>query len=280
MSSDATVKHYHGKLLLLRDLDSVIDFSKASNQLSIVMHLYNAGSPVSIGELARAVGDTRKSILDGLRKLERKGLVTKVRNDGELRVGLSEAGVEYVEKLLKLLQPVEAPSDEAVLQVPVRLNLAKEIITSINLYKAIIEAGLSKRRMLLVDELKALVRDEGEAAIILESFTRPPTRVFRLVKTAGRDALELDKMGLEILRRTPHFQAYRESRVYRVLATLTGTPWVSRITRRLSLASFTILALSLLLMVSGVPVPLVIPGLLAGFIMLSLSIIVGYIRVE
>lgn len=66
------------KLVLLKDLDSIIDFSRATNQFSIILYLAEKQQPVSITELSRAIGDSRKSILDSLRKLERKGLIVRV----------------------------------------------------------------------------------------------------------------------------------------------------------------------------------------------------------
>lgn len=80
------------RLLLLKDLDSTIDFSRATNQFSIVLYLAEQVKPVSVSELAKVTGDSRKSILDSLRKLEKKGLITKLEEGGELYVGLSEQG--------------------------------------------------------------------------------------------------------------------------------------------------------------------------------------------
>ncbi|RLG80810.1 MAG: hypothetical protein DRO13_02775 [Thermoprotei archaeon] len=68
---------YVGRLLVLRELDGIIDFSKASNQLVLILHLYVIGKPVSIAKLTGVTGFTRKSILDSIRKLEKKKLVVK-----------------------------------------------------------------------------------------------------------------------------------------------------------------------------------------------------------
>jgi DNA-binding MarR family transcriptional regulator len=280
MSGEVVTDTYSGKIMLLKTLDSVIDFSKASNQLSIVLYLYNTKRPVSVPELARVIGDTRKSILDSLRKLEKKELISKTMVNGELHIALSQKGEEYVRKLIELLHPVKAGNDDSVLQVPVRLNLAKEVITSLNLYKIIVKIGFSRKGWILVDELKNLVGGEKNLSVILDSFTMPPTRVLRRIKVAGRDAVELDKMGQEILRRSPHYTAFRSNGIYRLLVRLTGTPWVSEITRFLSIASFTILALSILLVVANASLALIAVGFLTVLILLSLSIIVSYIKVE
>ncbi|MEM4622754.1 MAG: hypothetical protein QW816_01705, partial [Desulfurococcaceae archaeon] len=71
MSSEAS-GNYLGKLLVLKELDSIIDFARASNQLALILRLYTSGKPMSTDELARDLVDTKKSILDSIRKLERK----------------------------------------------------------------------------------------------------------------------------------------------------------------------------------------------------------------
>ncbi|AFL66365.1 hypothetical protein Desfe_0460 [Desulfurococcus amylolyticus DSM 16532] len=280
MSSEVINDTYSRKIMLLKTLDSMIDFSKASNQLSIVLYLYNTKTPVSVSELARVIGDTRKSILDSLRKLEKKELISKTMVNGELHISLSQKGEEYVKKLMELFHPIKASNDQQLLQVPVRLNLAKEVMTSLNLYKIIVKIGFSRKGWLLVDELKNLVGDEKILTIILDSFTMPPTRVLRRIKIAGKDAVELDKMGQEILRKSLHYTAFRSNSVYRLLVRLTGSPWVFEIMRFLSIISFVILALSILLLVVNAPTALIAVGFLTALIFLSLGIMVSYIKVE
>ncbi|ACL10799.1 hypothetical protein DKAM_0473 [Desulfurococcus amylolyticus 1221n] len=233
-----------------------------------------------MSELARVIGDTRKSILDSLRKLEKKELISKTMVNGELHISLSQKGEEYVKKLIELFHPIKVSDDQQLLQVPVRLNLAKEVITSLNLYKIIVKTGLSRKGWLLVDELKNLVGDEKILTIILDSFTMPPTRILRRIKIAGRDAVELDKMGQEILRKSPHYTVFRSNSIYRLLVRLTGSPWVFEIMRFLSITSFVFLALSILLLVANAPTVLIAVGFLTALIFLSLGITVSYIKVE
>jgi DNA-binding MarR family transcriptional regulator len=221
------------KLLLLKDLDSVVDFSRASNQFTIILWLAEQSELVPVGEVARFVGDTRKSVLDSLRKLEKKGLIHKLEKNGELYVGLSERGRAFVKKLLDLLSPAREPGE--VLDTPVRLNISKELVTSINLYRLIVHAGLSRKGYLTLEEASRLVIDGGrDINVILESFTRNPTRFFKIAKHKGRDVIMLDKQGVEVLKKTPHYKVFQENPIYRLSVVLTGSPWAREIAGKLN----------------------------------------------
>lgn len=63
------------KIEVLRRIDSIIDFNRATAQLRILIAL--DGSKSSVDELVRKTGLKRKTILDAVRKLEIKGLVKK-----------------------------------------------------------------------------------------------------------------------------------------------------------------------------------------------------------
>jgi len=184
------------KLVLLKDLDSIIDFSRATNQFSIILYLAEKQQPVSITELSRAIGDSRKSILDSLRKLERKGLIVRVDQEDDLYVGLSEHGREFVRRLIEVLTPVKTASDN-ILETPVRLNLSRELVLSINLYKLLVYVGLSKKGYATISEAsKILVDAEKTLNILIESFTRSPTRFFKLIEKEGEKVLVLDSCWL------------------------------------------------------------------------------------
>lgn len=222
------------KLLLLKDLDSTIDFSRATNQFSIVLYLAEQVKPVSVSELAKVTGDSRKSILDSLRKLEKKGLITKLEEGGELYVGLSEQGREFVRKLLEMLMPAGQTRGEA-LDVPLRLNISKELATSINLYRLIVLAGMSKKGYVTFEEAsRVVIGGVRGLEVVVESFTRPPTRLFRVVRKGGSNALILDRQGLEVLKRTPHYRALQRSTLFRVVVALTDKPFVREAGRRLN----------------------------------------------
>ena len=84
----------------IRELDSIIDFSRATLQLHVVLALSHYKYGLTADEIAFKTGFRRKTVLDTLRKLEIKGLVVK-RND---LFFLSDIGVKYLEQLKNLLK--------------------------------------------------------------------------------------------------------------------------------------------------------------------------------
>lgn len=266
--------NFRNRLLLLKFLDSVIDFSKASNQLELILYLYRVGRSLDTDELAKLLGASKKSILDSLRKLEKKGLVIKDKDEEKLRVTLSDRGVEFVKKFIELLKPLRELRGEP-LTVPVRLNLAREMLTAVLLYKLIIYTGLVRQNSyVLIEELpKLLNAGKSDIDVLVSSFIQPPTKLFKVIKVGGRDALALDKHGLEVFRRTAHYRVYSTNRIYRLLVKLTKTPWIAEAVMKLNIVLSLVLALTLLLHITAVLHPWVaIPlGLFIAVAMLALN---------
>ncbi len=230
-SSD--VGNYFSKLMLLRDLDSVIDFARASNQLAIILHLYNQNRPLSTDDLARDIVDSKKSVLDSIRKLEKKNLVVKREVNGRLYVELSEEGRKFVAKLLELIKPVYT-STSSVLETPVRLNIVKEMMVSLSVFKLLVKVGLTPPHAISVNKLQRILSDEKVSEIVLESFTKNPTRLFKVIGAGKAQLLALDKAGLMLLKKTPYYQVYSSSRVYRLLVEVFRTPLISELSTRLN----------------------------------------------
>ncbi|AGE71107.1 HTH-type transcriptional activator ArnR [Sulfolobus acidocaldarius] len=78
---------------ILRELDSLVDFSRAKLQWDILIILATKG-PSSTTEISQTINTSRKSIIDAIRKLVDKELVTKVKGD---IYGLSEKGEKLLE---------------------------------------------------------------------------------------------------------------------------------------------------------------------------------------
>ncbi|MEM4035498.1 MAG: winged helix-turn-helix transcriptional regulator [Fervidicoccaceae archaeon] len=237
MSDDIynSINVFRNKLTLLKHLDSVIDFSRATSQLELIVYLYSVRKPISIDELASALGYSKKAVLDSLRKLEKKGLLLKEKQSDELKVSLSERGAEFVTRMIKLLKPTSIPG-EATLPVPVRLNLAREIVASVNLYRLIVYVGLVKedKPVSVKKVAKILGVPKEDLRVLLDSFTQAPMRLFKLVRINGEDVLLMDKQGVEMLRRTIHYRIYVTSRLYRYLVRLTNTPWIAEMALKIN----------------------------------------------
>ncbi len=218
---------YVNRLLLLKELDRVIDFSKASNQLIIILNLYALNKFVSVTELIKITGFNRKTILDSLRKLQKKNLIIKKEINHEVHVALSEYGKEYMRNLLAILTPRKEIDDDALLKTAVRLALYNELNLSLCLYRLVTNIGICDDKDIEVDTLMSMSGcDNHKKRIILASFTRNPTRVFRLYERRGRKCIKLDKKGYELLYKTYHYRAYIWSKTYRFLQRIFGTPWI------------------------------------------------------
>lgn len=259
---------FRSRLVLLKHLDSVIDFSRATNQLELILFLYSARRPVSIDEIASTLGYSKKAVLDSLRKLERKELVIKEKDEKEVVVSLSSKGTDFVSKIFELLKPITAM--ESALAVSVRLNLAKEVLTGVNLYKVIVYAGLVKPGYpVTVNEIeKALGITKNELEVLLNSFTQPPAKLFKIIRTNEKEAIMLDKQGLEILKRTAHYKAYVTSKLYRNLVKLIRTPWMAEIIAKINMLMLLIIICSTsLMLILNVPVlvMILVVGVLLAF---------------
>ncbi len=224
-------KEYHNtyinKLLLLKELDKVIDFSKASNQLIIILNLYALNKFVSVSELIKITGFNRKTILDSLRKLQKKNLIVKKEINHEIHVALSEYGKEYMKNLLAILIPKEEIDDDIILRTATRLALYHELNLSICLYKLVTNIGINDDKNHEVSKIMSSSGcDANKIRIILASFTRNPTRVFRLCERKGKKYIRLDKKGYELLYKTYHYKAYIWSKTYRFLLKIFRTPWI------------------------------------------------------
>ena len=82
MMSGSLDEGFLEKLRRIKELDSVIDLSKSSIQLEILLLLgMSESSALTASEIARGLGIRRKAVTDALRKLLRKGLIIKSGGD-------------------------------------------------------------------------------------------------------------------------------------------------------------------------------------------------------
>ncbi|MET1160497.1 MAG: hypothetical protein ABWW65_06000 [Thermoprotei archaeon] len=244
IGSADSADRYVKRLLMLKELDSIIDFSKASNQLVIILYLYSLERPISIRELSKLTGYSRKSILDSIRKLEKKSLVVKREYNRELYVELSPYGKQYMDTLLSVLEPEEETENKTLLKAATRLNVVNELLLGLFLYRLIVFLGLSGKSICNQENVVEITGcDTKTAGIMIASFSQNPSRVFRLLdKKEGQKKLKLDKQGYALLEKTPHYRAYMGSRVFRTLCRVFRTPWVAEISLRINIVFATVYA--------------------------------------
>ncbi len=227
-------------LKILRELDSILDFSRSSNQLLIVFYLSSIKEETSISELAAKLKLSRKSILDSIRKLERKGLVEKIYREDDIYLSLSEKGREYMRKLMSILSTrheTSMPSTEVALKVMTRINIGHELVTAYRIYRALIALGLSGRAHMSLRELsKHMGLSMERAKSYLDAFSASPSRLFRRITAPTGVYYRLDKEGKRILYYSPHYITYKRSKLYSFLANMFKTPWMDEIIGKFSLS--------------------------------------------
>nr|MEB3859661.1 hypothetical protein [Desulfurococcales archaeon] len=139
----------NSRLELLRKLDSIIDFSKSTIQLQIVLALALNGEHLSTSKLSRIVGERRKAVLDALRKLEYKGLIRRVNGGepGEIVYELTDLGRAFTRGLTGLLgsslgsaRAFNTLSEE--LTVSQRITLRSRLAEAGYAYKALVALSL------------------------------------------------------------------------------------------------------------------------------------------
>jgi len=216
-----------------------------------VLYLYSLKRPVTTDELASSLGYSKKSILDSLRKLEKKDLVVKVKAGEELTVSLSDKGMEFVTRIIELFKLSPPAVEEPALTVPVRINIAREVVTAINIYKLVVYLGLARfnRPVSLRALSKPIGVNKEELEVIVNSFAQPPTKLFRIVKVNNEEAVLLDKQGVELLRKTPHYKAYVSNKLYRALVRATSTPWINEIMVKINLLCAGLIAAAIAILI-------------------------------
>lgn len=85
-----------------------------------------------------------------------------------------------------------------------------------------------------IEDARRYVGDSRVFEVIVESFTRNPTRLFRIVSSNGVQVISLDKAGVDLLKKTPYHQAYSSNVLYRLMVKLYRTPLISELTIRLN----------------------------------------------
>ncbi|NPA98140.1 MAG: winged helix-turn-helix transcriptional regulator [Crenarchaeota archaeon] len=264
----ATYNRIMSSLKILRELDSILDFSRSSNQLLIIFYMSSVNRETSISELAARLKLSRKSVLDSIRKLERKGLVEKIYRDDDIYLTLSEKGRDYMRKLMAILSTrheAQLPSTDTALKVMTRINIGHELVTAYRIYRALIALGFSdKIHVSLRDLSRHMGLSMERAKSYLDAFSASPSRLFRRISMPSGVYYRLEKEGKRILYYSPHYMASRKSRIYKFLSKLFKTPWLDEIIGRISL-----------IMIPLISVTSIITGLIGEVVIASLFLGLG-----
>lgn len=205
---------------MFKELDSMIDFSKSSYQLDIVIFIGNIGKPVGVDAIVSALGVDRKQVLDALRKLRIKGIVSANNNF----YMLTDSGKRFYDLLGKsLIGHNGVDPNESIVRIIRRFRGVSVSIETIKLLgiwgKPLRLERIAKRFGIGVPELLELlspfIRGMGGEDIIRlvdcrNRFSRKVTK-----------CLALSRIGLDIARTLPGVKRYRIP--YRIIGSITLT---------------------------------------------------------
>jgi DNA-binding PadR family transcriptional regulator len=246
MSVIATVKRRLAKVEILRKLDSVLDFSRSTVQLELLVYMSLKGSEVKPREAARELRINTKSVYDALSKLASKGLV---RRASQGTYELTPRGKEFISKLEEIFGLKEGYEDDASVETEVSLGtaaLSKNVIFYNYVYESMLAIGTSPAKELSLRDLSRILGvSESTLLDYLEivSSGRGRTGLLKKVVRSSGDGrkdifFRLTDYGYQELSRFMEYRKIRSSRALRYLMRMTRSPTIYDSMRRGSILSF------------------------------------------
>lgn len=240
-------EHYISRISVLRELDSIIDFARGALQLRIVFELAKRDGGASARDIATALNERHKAVLDAFRKLVAKGLVIKEANGGMDIYRLSESGEEFYEKLARVMGLARISSQR--LTRAERRVMVSDISTNTikyhHLADAIIAIATSRGGELSIEDVASAMKlgiDRARTYIDMYVSKSSGVRLFKKIEKESRARRLLAKIlgvfgfkiravktlyriteeGLSIFYRHPYYLKYRRSIAAKIIQRLFG----------------------------------------------------------
>ncbi len=231
------------KLRKIKEIDKVVDISRSTIQLEILLYL-GVREKASIDDLVAGLSYRRKAITDALRKLIKKNLVVKDQSSEEFE--LSNTGRKYFNELLRILGYKNTMKGiheiKKSMNPTSRLkNMINEISTAYYLHETLICLGSSPKHEASIETLSSIVNlSPQRLRSYLDLFANKSNPELRLLKKIYRNTLftnilsllgvkrskvkvyyGLTKQGLGILRKLPTYIKLKRNVFLRILFKLT-----------------------------------------------------------
>ena len=243
------------KLDVLRTLDSEIDFGRGFLQLELVLRLAESEKGFTPKELALALNQRYKAVIDALRKLIRKGIVEKYSDGGLELYRLTEKGRSYYERLLAILGIAKEESRRSALARRVFINeIAREFIQHSYIVDALIAIATGRRGELDLETIATLFNlSKARAQTYLDMYSEKgrPLRLFRryikpslmrrilgflgINKGRWKIYYRLTSDGLQLYHRMPQYVKFKHSMPAQILRLITNVGHPKLVYRRLAL---------------------------------------------
>ncbi len=246
MSAVATVKSRLARVEILRKLDSVLDFSRSTVQLELLIYMGLKGCEVKPRDIVRELRINTKSVYDALSKLSSKGLV---RRSSQGTYELTERGEEFISKLEEIFGLEEGYDGGSPKGDGVSLGtaaLSKNVLFYNYVYESMLAIGTSPARELSLKDLSRILGvSESTLLDYLEVVSSGKGRtglLRKVVRSLGDGKKEiffrLTDYGYQELSRFMEYRKIKSSKALRHLMRLTRSPTIYDSMRRGSLLSF------------------------------------------
>jgi len=235
----------------LKELDSLIDFSRATIQLDIVLALRDSEEGLSSEALASKLRQRRKAVLDALRKLEHKGLVER---DEDGLYHLTELGLRFLNELENLMNKNAAyRGSRDVLSVkPSIKEFVLRLMLNNIIYEIIMIVGGSRKHMISAKKLSRILglsvsRIDNYIEYLNSTLKTTVIRKVRIKKLFGKEEYyKLTRHGEKVYRSLLSHPRHRKF-LKRLTSKLLGAHHVSLILKKLTMInSLALLAIILL----------------------------------
>ncbi|MGC9165017.1 MAG: hypothetical protein ACP5GU_04750 [Thermoprotei archaeon] len=244
MSTSSISEKILSKINKIRVLDGILDFSKASTQLDILIALSD-NREVTLDELASRVERGKRQVSDAIRKMLRKGFVRYEEKNGEILITIGENGIEYLKTLSDILS-VDIKDIKTIL-VSSKTEITENLGVYFYIYETLIALGVSKRPLSLNKLASIIGISPNRLESYLDLFVSQDTpqknlfekvykvsyrilRIRRLTKTIT--CYKLSETGMKIFYRLPFYSRYKNSITMRFLTKFMLTPHYETALRR------------------------------------------------
>ncbi|MEM0066585.1 MAG: hypothetical protein QXH88_06655 [Sulfolobales archaeon] len=224
------------RALVLREVDSYVDIARGWLQLRILLALGERGS-CSIDELVSLLSERRKAVLDALRKMRSKGLVST----GD-PLSLTELGLRIYDQLSSVLACSSV--DTKVGFKPSVYDIPRDLARLFYLYEVLIALGTSRGYELPISALCYVTKLKPETLDdYLEPFCGEQLKLLKRVSKLKKSLLftkrvtvyKLTDEGVKVFHRLPDYVRYRSSSGAKILGLLTKSGHPKVILKRTSL---------------------------------------------
>ena len=216
------------RLLILKNLDSVLDFAKSTIQFEVIIYLGTRKKPVTVREISRELGLRLKATYDALAKLINKGLVERTRNG----YALTRKGVDFIKSLYGLFSLDTSSTDLRQERLRELRLVVRNLLLVKYVYDAMVVLSNSPNYELSIVELSKILKlSKDRLKSYLDVFTDARDSqmcIFKKVvkRVDGRASDEytyyrLTDLGLREVSKFREYRKFKRNKLRRALLTLT-----------------------------------------------------------